>query len=253
MVNRQKIIIAIGLIAAITATFFMFRFNNMLVKKVPVVVVTSNIMPLDVLSSQVNIRIEKIPPMYVLADAATTIEQVEGKIAKMRLYPGEQIILDKLNPDKKVPLPGEKYLQLPVKGIIIKPGEKVDVWVEYIPGKSQFIGAEKILTDKTVVASLDGQGKSLFNPATGLPSQGVSAQASIEIIVNDADIKRFIEKTSVAKQVIIRNNNPADNMTLDEINYIDETIYTQLEDDKGPNKRDTKTGLEIVEEGVEDN
>lgn len=204
--TRQKAIVLVGLVAAVAAAFFMFEFGNTLEKRVPVVVVTRPVMPYEIISSRTNVSIKRIPPRYVLPNAATLLSEVEGKTAKIQLYEHEQIILDKLNPKKIAPLPGEKYLQIPLKGITIKPGECVDIWLEYIPGKSRYTGVEKILSQKMVASSLDSQGKNLYDPVTGTINQGMSVQASIEILATDEEIKMYIERSSAANQVIVRNS-----------------------------------------------
>lgn len=203
--NKNKILIVVGLALAVIATLAMLKFNNVLEKKVPVVVVTKRVMPADTLSSKTNIKLVNISPKYVLPSAATSLDQVEGMVAKVPMYPEEQIVIDKVNPKKIIPGPNEKYFLIPLKGVTIKPGEKIDVWFDYIPGKSPYSGTECLLRGKTVNASLDSQGRPLFDPATGAPNPTVTSQASLEIIVTNEEIQKYIERDRYADKIIVRH------------------------------------------------
>lgn len=200
MHRNRVVIIVLGLLISGGSGWAMLRFSETREETRQVLVVTKKIEALDSISASNYIAVN-IPNKYVLPGAVISPQELSGRIAAIPMFEGEQITVHKIDPGIIVPQNDERYLFLPMKGISVKPGQKVDIYYAYEPGRSTYSGVERILSDKTVAAVLDESGRDIYrNKYEGLKP----VQAGIEILVTHEEIQNYLEKGKHSKTIIVK-------------------------------------------------
>lgn len=200
--NKQRFLIIIGLLLALGSGYTIINYAAELDQKVPVVVAKKTVEPLDKLSVE-NLEIIQIPPRCILPGAFTSIQQATGKTAGIKIFPGEQIIPEKLSAGQIAIQPDERLLYLPYQNAQMKPGQRVDVIIVYQPGKSEKTGSEVALRNKVVASVLSQDGASLADEAKSVLKID-NSQAGIEIIATEAEILSYLSELVYAKEMIVR-------------------------------------------------
>jgi len=148
MKQRRGILwLTTGVILAILAALLTLRFLSSVTPTsaapdqavtVPVVVARSDI-PMRTLLTEDMVMIRQMPPELVPMGAATTLDQVVGKISKADLVTGEVVLVERLaDPARKgenilFTMPEDKVvIALPAEDLmsqagLLKPGDKVDI------------------------------------------------------------------------------------------------------------------------------
>ncbi|GIW94088.1 MAG: hypothetical protein KatS3mg110_2129 [Pirellulaceae bacterium] len=177
---KTLVLVFIAMICGLVATMGISQVmqqqaSNRPVETVKVFVAATDIDIGSPLNAQ-NVKLEEWPKDRVPDGAVTKLEDLEGRFARQRLYPGEPILFAKLmdsNSDTAMTIP-EGYRACSIKvsgeiavGNLVKPGDRVDVIV--FLHKSQDIpitSARTILRDVRVWAvnekterSVDDMGK----------------------------------------------------------------------------------------------
>ncbi len=199
MKKKRILIIILGLTISLGSVLALFKLTGNLEKKVPVVLITEELKPLEAFTSQ-NVQVVEIPTRYLVPHAVQSLKDVVGKRAAIPIYPGEQLLADKISQSKTALTTEERYLSISTNGVLMKPGQKVDIYLAYDPGKSSYQGVEKILADKVVAAAVDEMGRDIYNGKAETEGQ----QAAIEIIVTQEEIVSYLEKERYAKETIVK-------------------------------------------------
>lgn len=166
-----------------------------------VIVAEKDIEPLEELGPQ-NLSQIELPVRYIVSQGVKSLNEVSGKKAAVPIYKGEQLIVPKLNERILIPQDTERYLLLSSKGLEMMPGQKVDVYLVFESGKSQYTGVEKVLCERVVATVLDEGGRKIHQKE-GLSLNQV--QTGVEVIVDEEEIYNYLEKRRYAKEVIIRH------------------------------------------------
>ncbi|HZG16169.1 MAG TPA: SAF domain-containing protein [Candidatus Bathyarchaeia archaeon] len=104
----------------------------------PVVKVSSQteIAPYEPITSEDVVLVQEEAD-EIMEDAATTLEQVVGKRAMQPLYPGEQVLQQKLKVGHLLPEKGQARYEFPLTSIMptteLRKGDYVKIWVKYRP------------------------------------------------------------------------------------------------------------------------
>lgn len=199
MNKKRTLLIILGLAISLGSAFALFRLTGDLERKIPVVVITKKIRPLEKFTSR-NVQVVQMPNRYLVPHAVQSLSEVVGKRAAVSIYPGEQLLSDKIEYGKTILTADERYLYIPTKGVLMKPGYKVDIYLAYDPGKSPYQGVEKILADKVVAAVVDETGRDIYNES--IETEGY--QAGVEIVATQEEILSYLEKERYAKETIIK-------------------------------------------------
>lgn len=200
MYRNRLVVIILGLMISGGSGWAMYRYCGAMEETRQVLVVTKNIGALDDISASDFITVN-MPKRYVLPGAIKSPQELSGKIAVIPMFEGEQITIHKIDPGIIVPQKEERYLFVPTKGISMKPGQKVDIYYAYEPGRSSYSGVEKILSDKTVAAVLDESGRDIYR----CQNEGLRpVQSGIEILVTHEEIQDYLEKGKYSKTTIVK-------------------------------------------------
>jgi hypothetical protein len=198
-VHRNRLLMLIlGLMISGGSGWAMYRFSGEMEEKRQVLIVTKRIQALERFSAA-NVKAIKIPDRYVLPGAVSSPQELTGKMAALPMYEGEQIISSKIDPGRIIPRKEERYLVVPIKGVPMKPGQKVDIYYAYEPGRSPYTGVEKVLSDKIVAFVLDETGRNIQGKEGDLNT----TQAGIEILVTQEELQVYLEKGRHARNTII--------------------------------------------------
>lgn len=207
MSKQRYILIVLGLFLAVGSAYGLLSYSGQLEPKVPVVVVKKDMEPLERFSAE-NVQIILVPPGYVLPQAVTTLEQLAGKMAGAPLYRGEQVLSGRVGQDLISAGKNERYLYIKNKNVLMKPGQKIDVYLVYEPGKLQYAGVERVLSGKRVVNVLDETGKGLYS--NGNKPDPVRSQAGLEILVTQEEIADYLDRLRYAAEVLVRYGERSD-------------------------------------------
>jgi len=203
-----------GVILAILAALLTFRLLSTAAPAgaasgqtvtVPVVVARNDI-PMRTLLTDDMVMVRQMPPELVPAGAATTLDQVVGKINKSHLVMGEVVLTERLaDPTKKgtdvlFTMPEDKILiALPADDLmsrtgLLKPGDKVDILysLEVEPsgegGMSTGSGSSRLVT----LSALQNQEISAIVVADSGTEMGVAMESANQAGLDLAKRKRAI-------------------------------------------------------------
>ncbi|PKM86608.1 MAG: hypothetical protein CVU87_11625 [Firmicutes bacterium HGW-Firmicutes-12] len=199
MKKQRAIIIMLGLVIALGSAYGMYTLAGELEKKTPVVIATSDIKSYEKYGPN-NIQLVNMPVKYVLPNAITSINILAGKRAKGNIYQGEQIIQERIEEVKLKPSVNERLLFIPTSDVVMKPGQKVDIYLIFIPGKSTYDGAERLFADKTVATVISDTGQSIYEK-----NDTIRNQSGIEILLTHEEIVVYLERMQYSKDVIVRH------------------------------------------------
>jgi hypothetical protein len=203
LLKRYRIALAlVGLCLAAGSATALYQLPGKVEEKVPVLTMVQDIEPFDQFHPE-WVLVKWVPPDCRLPGAFTSYEAVAEKRAAVKMYAGEQVISKKVLTGDMTPLVEERYLHVPLKGVRLKPGEKIDIYLVYQPGQPFYSGVERVLAGKRVARVLDEAGNSLHN-GNGRTTQSFPVQAGIEIIVSGQEIEEYLEKEQYAKRIIVR-------------------------------------------------
>lgn len=202
MKKQRLVIILLGLLLAAGSSAGLYRLIGELEKKEPVLVIKKTVEP-QVEFTGDAVEIVMIPPRYILSGAISDPEAVLGKRAGVKMFPGEQVLRQKLVLDTAKLEDNQRYLYVASKNVTMKPGQKVDVYFIYTPGKSNYSGVEKILEGKLIANVLDERGYRILYGHSNTAESGRS-QAGLELIVSTEEILNYLSKLSFAKETIVR-------------------------------------------------
>lgn len=142
MQAKTLVLVLIAMVCGLVATMGISRVMEQQGTQRPIETVKIFVAATDIdigaaLTSQ-NVKLEEWPKDRVPEGAITRLEDLEGRFARQRLYPGEPVLLAKLmdsNSDTAMTIP-EGYRACSIKvsgeiavGNLIKPGDRVDVIV----------------------------------------------------------------------------------------------------------------------------
>lgn len=199
--NKQRIILIIlGLTLALGSAYGMYKFTGNMEKKVAVAVVTKNIKAYGKFEPG-NVQMTQLPAKYVLPNAVTNINMLEGKEALVNMYQGEQVLQDRVGEGAVKPSEDERLFFIPAKDVVMRPGQKVDIYMVYTPGKSVYEGVERLLSGKTVASVIGDTGQNTY----GLNiNDTAKSQSGIEIYLTHEEITLYLDRKQYAKEVIVR-------------------------------------------------
>jgi len=201
--NRQRIILMLfGLFLACGSAYAIYQLAGAKEREVPVVVVAKEIQPLEKFTTD-NIRIMNISSKYVPKNAVLSLDNLMEKMAATTLYEGEQLISSRIYTGRVIANEDERYLYIPVKNVVLKPGEIVDIYLVYTPGKSVYSGVETALVDKVVATVVDDTGKDIYG--SYLTQGQPQVQAGIEVLAAPEEIVLYLDKLRYAKDVLVRH------------------------------------------------
>jgi len=199
--RKQRLaLIVLGLFISVGSAWFMYRATERFVPKTPVVVAARRIEPQEKITKE-NVKVLLMPAQYVLPGAVTALEAVTGRLAGVRLYEGEQVLAVKIEQEEIAPAQDERYLFIPYNKIMLRPGQRVDLYLLYNSDKSPYAGAEKVLADKVVASVINEAGQDIHH---GEKINEMSKLSGIEIIVAEEEIKSYLEKVRYAKEYLVR-------------------------------------------------
>lgn len=200
MYRSRVLVIILGLLLAGGSGWGMYRVTADKTETKQVLIVSKKLEAMEPFTAA-SFQSISIPKNYVLPGAIADPREIQDKVALVPMYEGEQIIADKIGECRIVSRPGESYLFIPAKSVALEPGQKVDIYFNYEPGRSPYSGVEKILADKTVAVVRNEAGQNIHE---GKVDGFNSLQAGIEILVTQDEIMNFLEKGQYAKCTIVR-------------------------------------------------
>lgn len=200
MHRNRLLIIILGLMISGGSGWAMYRFSGEMEETKQVLIVTKRIEALENFSAS-NVKAINIPSRYILPGAVTSPQELTGKMAAIPMYEGEQVITNKIDKGRIIPRGEERYLFVPTKGVTMKPGQKVDIYYAYEPGRSPYTGVEKVLADKIVAYVLDEAGRDIGQEKY---EDLIKVQAGIEILVTHEEIQIYLEKGKYSKTTIVK-------------------------------------------------
>ena len=200
--RKQRLIIIIGILLAVGSAWGMYKYAAELEKKLPVIVAKKTINQLDKFSDD-NLEIIQMPPRYILPGAYASLEQATGKTAGAKIYPGEQIIPDKIARDQIILNENERLLFIPCNNVLMKPRQKVDIYIVYQPGKSAKTGAHVVLKEKVIANVIDERGASIYIDSKSVLDIS-KRQAGVEIIATTEEISDYLAELLYAKETVVR-------------------------------------------------
>lgn len=198
--KKRMFLIVIGIALAAGSAWGMFHFAGAMEGKAPVVVASGLIKTAERLTPD-NVQIAYLPGKYLLDGAVVSLSEALGKTAAQNIYPGEQILQNKINRDSLSLRKNERCLFIPVKNVFLKPGERVDVYLAYTPGGHPYAGVERVLTGKTVVAARDSLGHEIKN---GQADNAGAAESGIEVALTQEETIAYLEKQRYAQCIVVR-------------------------------------------------
>lgn len=199
--NKQRLILIIlGLVIAIGSAYGMYRFAGNLEQKATVAVVTKDIKAYEKIGSG-NVQLVSIPVKYILPNVITNINTLVGKEAKANMYQGEQVIKDRIGEGIIKPSMNERLIFIPASDVVMKPGEKIDIYIVYVLGKSKYEGTERLLADKVVASVIGDTGLDIYDVIKG---DIVKNQTGIEVLLTHEEILLYLERMQYAKDIIVR-------------------------------------------------
>jgi len=201
--NRKRIFLLLfGLLLSCGSGYAIYQLSGSAVKEVPVAVAAQEIGSLERFTAD-NVKIAYIAEKYVPAAAVSSLAALTGKLAAVTIYAGEQILAGRIYAGSITAKEGERYLFIPVRNVAYRPGELIDVYLVYTPGKSKYSGAEAVLTDKVVATVVDEGGKDLYGGL--LAKVQPQVQAGVEILVSPEETTLYLERLLYAKEVLVRH------------------------------------------------
>lgn len=199
--NKQRLIlILLGLIIAVGSAYGMYIYTGNLERKINVAVVIKNIKAYEKIEPG-NVQLVSMPAKYILPNAVTNINALVGKEAKVDMYRGEQVIQDRIGEGIIKPSTNERLIFIPTQDVIMKQGEKVDIYLVYVPGKSKYEGSERLLADKLVATVIGDTGLDVNDVIKG---DMLKKQSGIEVLLTHEEILLYLERIQYAKDVIVR-------------------------------------------------
>lgn len=165
---KNKIILILAVVVGLVAAGGIYTFLDGLKKTYEVngdfikVVTARQRIPARTQVTSQMVELKEIPAKYVNERAAVDINEVNGKIVKSDILPGEQVLRDKLAKDKEdsdglsfVVQPGKRAVTIAVNQVsgvagMIKPGDRVDVF-----GTFDLQGQEKASVNSLLIQNVD--------------------------------------------------------------------------------------------------
>lgn len=167
----------------------------------PVLIVVKEIAPWEMFTPQ-NVKSLPIPVNCVLTNALTDFNDINGMYSSIRLFPGEQIIKERIDEGCIYANNNERYIYVPIKEVQLRPGELVDIYLIYKTGITKYHGVEKIFAGKRVATVLDERGRGLINSKESLELE--KRQCGVEILATEEEIGQYLEKKQYAQQILVR-------------------------------------------------
>lgn len=165
---KNKIILILAVVVGLVAAGGIYTFLDGLKKTYEVngdfvkVVTAKQRIPARTQVTSQMVELKDIPAKYVNERAAVDINEVNGKVVKSDILPGEQVLRDKLAKDKEdsdglsfVVQPGKRAVTIAVNQVsgvagLIKPGDRVDVF-----GTFDLQGQEKASVNSLIIQNVD--------------------------------------------------------------------------------------------------
>lgn len=163
---RNKLILILALVFSLVAAFLTFSYTEHL-KKIyrasgnyaPVVVAEKRIPPRTVITPQM-LKLMEVPVEYINNRAVVDTKDAIGKVTKSEMFPGEQVLMDKLlgpkDQDDGLALKvseGKRAVAIPIDDVsglagMLRPGDKIDVLTTF---ELQSQSTEKSVMTSTII------------------------------------------------------------------------------------------------------
>lgn len=205
--KKRMFLTILGAVISLTSAWAMFRFSAEMQDKAPVVVAAKMIKTAENFTPD-NLRIDYLPGKYLLPGAVTSLSQATGQRAGQNIYPGEQILQEKISRGVFGSGKNDRFLFIPIKNVFIKPGERVDVYLVYTPGAHPYTGVERVITGKFVVAARDSTGHEINS---GQIVNAGAAENGIEIALTHEEMIEYLEKQRYAQSIVVRYGEGGEN------------------------------------------
>lgn len=177
---KNKIILILAVIVGLAAAGGLYVFLENMQKTYQIkgdfvkVVVASQRIPAKTQITAQMIELKDIPSNYVNERAAVDTKEVVGKVLKSEIFPGEQVLRDKLAKDNDpsgglafiIP-PGRRAVTIAVNEVsgvagLVRPGDRVDVIATFDPGTGSITtfliqNVDVLSTDQITQASPEGK------------------------------------------------------------------------------------------------
>lgn len=201
MQRKRLILILLGLTLSFGSAYGMYKNVGNLESKISVAVAIKQINANEKLGPE-NVKIINMPVRYVLQNAISDINMLLDKEATVRIYQGEQIIRDRISEKVIKPSDNERLFFIPVENIVMKPGQSVDIYLVYTPGKSLHEGVERLLADKVIVSIIGDRGQNAY---LFTESEKVIKQSGIEVLLTHEEILLYLDRKRFSEEVIVRH------------------------------------------------